>query len=361
MKGTERSAPARGGTTLGALAELCGGDLEGDSDLPISGPAGLDEAGPTNVSFLAQKTYAPKLATTRAGAVIVGRDVVVERDDLALVRCDDPERSFSAVVVSFAPEVPKVQEGIAAGAEVHASAELASGVCVATHVTVGEGARIGPRVVLHPGVRIGAHVRIDSDCELHPNVVVYPHTEIGERCVVHAGSVIGSDGFGFLRDAEGWKKTPQVGRVVVEEDVEIGSNVSIDCARFDTTRIGRGTKIDNLVHIAHNVSIGRNCLLIAQVGVAGSSVIEEDVILAGQAGVSGHLRVGKGARVGGGSGVTKNVPAGEDWFGYPAGPRREKLRSAVRIERATGALADLRKELESLRAELDALRGDTSP
>lgn len=349
---------ARRVATVAELAALFGGEVEGDGSLVIQGPAGLEDAGAGDVSFLAQANYVAHLETTRASAVLLERDIESPRSDLVVIRCDDPERAFTQVILHFAPVLPSVPTGQHQFAVVHASASVAPGARIAEHVSVGEGAVIGDRVTLHAGTRVGAYAVVGDDSVLHANVVLYPYTEVGERCILHAGSAVGSDGFGFHHDGTGWKKTPQVGRVVLEDDVELGSNVSIDCARFGATRVGRGSKLDNQVHIAHNVQIGRDCLLIAQVGVAGSSVLEDGVILAGQVGVSGHLRVGAGARIAGGSGVTKSVPAGEEWFGYPAGPRRDKLRKLVRAERAGDDIKALRRELETLREEVKALRGD---
>lgn len=324
--------------------------------MEITGPAGLGDAGPSEVSFLAQAGYASQLGTTEAGAVLVSAALPVERTDLALVRCEDPERAFTRVILAFAPEIPPVPVGVHPGAFVHADATLGEGVAVAECVSVGPGSVIGSGAVLHAGVSVGAGAVVGPDSILHPRSVIYPHSEVGARCIIHAGAVIGSEGFGFHHDGTGWKKTPQVGRAVLEDDVEVGAGSTIDCARFGATRIGAGSKIDNLVHVGHNVQVGRNCLLLAHVGIAGSTVIEDNVIIAGQAGVTGHVRIGKGARIAGGSGVTKDVPAGEEWFGYPAGPSREKLRSLVSAERAGADARALKKEIKGLRQELEALR-----
>ena len=347
--------------TLSELAERCGGTAEGNGSLQITGPAGLSDAGPSEVSFLAQAGYASQLATTQAGVVLVGTDVQVDRPGLALIRCEDPERAFTQVILAFAPEIPRIPEGVHPGAFLHQEAEVADGVAIAERVSVGPGAVIESGAMLHAGVTVGAGARVGRDSVLHPGVVVYPHSEVGQRCIVHACTVIGSEGFGFHHDGTSWKKTPQAGRAVLEDDVEIGAGSAIDCARFGATRIGAGTKLDNLVHVGHNVQVGRNCLLLAHVGVAGSTVIEDNVILAGRVGVTGHVRIGKGARVAGGSGVTKSVPAGEEWFGYPAGPSREKLRGIVSAERAGNDLRALKKEVKGLRAELQALREAVGP
>ncbi|MEO0660126.1 MAG: UDP-3-O-(3-hydroxymyristoyl)glucosamine N-acyltransferase [Planctomycetota bacterium] len=346
--------------TAGALAELCGGTVEGDASLELRGPAGLDDAAPDEVSFLAQESYAAQLATTRAGAVLLGPDVRAA-EGRTVIRCTDPERAFTAVVVAFAPQDPGLAPGVHPAAVVDPSARLGEDVRVGATAVVGPGAVLGDGVRVHPGAFVGAFAEVGAGTELMPRAVLYARTEVGERCIVHAGAVLGADGFGFHFDG-GWKKTPQVGRVVLEDDVEVGANTAIDCARFGATRIGAGTKIDNLVHVAHNCQIGRGCLLLAHVGIAGSTVVEDGVILAGQVGVGGHLRVGKGARVKGGSGVTKNVPPGEEWFGYPAGPSIERFRQIKGAERAGAEVRKLKAELRSLRAELEALRDrDSDP
>ncbi len=341
--------------TVAELAEICGAEVEGDPGREVRGPAGLDEAGPDEVSFLAQPKYAMRLATTRAGAVLVGPGVEVDRDDFSVLRCADPEAAFNFVVVAFAPDVPDIPVGIAASAAVHASATVAPDARVGEHVSVGEHAFIGPGATLHPGVRVGAHAKIGAGSLVYPNVVLYAHCEVGERCILHAGTILGSDGFGFRPEKGGWVKTPQVGNVVVEDDVEIGSNVSIDCARFGSTRIGAGTKIDNLVHIAHNVTVGRGTLLLGQCGIAGSSSVGDGVIIAGQAGIAGHTRIGHGVRILGGTGITKDVPDGEEWFGYPGGPRREKMRRMMGAERAGDEIKALKRRLKEMEAQLEQL------
>lgn len=351
------TADERAARTVAELAALCGGTVEGDGSRTIVGAAALDEAGPEHVSFLAQAKYAPRLAETRAGAVVVGDGVEAPRADLVLVRCADPERAFTQVVLAFAPEVPDLAEGVHPTAVVHPSVDLGADARVGAHVTVGPGAVIGAGCRLHDGCRVGAASRLGAGTILHPNVVLYPHTVVGERCVLHGGVVLGSDGFGFLFDGAAWRKTPQVGHVEVGDDVEIGANTTVDCGRFGPTRIGDGTKVDNLVMIAHNVQVGRGCLILSQVGIAGSTVVEDGVIIAGQVGVAGHVRIGKGARIAGGSGITKSVPAGEEWFGYPAGPSRAKMRSLAAMERAGADFKALERRVAELERALQSQTG----
>jgi UDP-3-O-[3-hydroxymyristoyl] glucosamine N-acyltransferase len=337
--------------TLAELAELCQARLLGDGAKPIVGPASLEDASGDEISFLAHPRYAGLLETTRAGAVVVGEGVRAGRRDLALLECRDPGRAFSDVVLAFARVPSAPPPGVHATAVVERGAEVAATASVGPHVVIGAGARVGERAVLHASVVIGANVTVEEHSVLHPRVVVYHDVTIGARCIVHAGAVIGSDGFGFEPTAQGWAKIPQCGTVEIGDDVEIGANATIDRGRFGPTRIASAVKIDNLVHVAHNVQIGAGALLVAQVGVAGSTRIGERAILAGQAGISGHLTIGPGARVGGGSAVFKDVPAGSDVFGNPAGPKQESLRQAQRVKR----LGRWWDELQSLRERVRRL------
>ena len=344
--------------TLSELAELCRAELIGDGAREVTGPARLDMAGPSEISFLAQPRYRPQLGTTRAAAVVVARDIEPDTargaEGPALLRCDDPEVAFNEVVLAFAPEVPAPPVGVHALAVVEAGAAVDPTASIGPFCRVGEGARIGAGAVLHERVSVGAGAVVGEASVLHPGVTLYPHTRLGRDCTVHAGTVIGSDGFGFRHTRDGWVKTPQAGHVVVEDRVEIGANAAIDCGRFGPTRIGAGTKIDNQVHVAHNVDVGEDCLLIAQAGIAGSTRLGRGVIVAGQAGISGHLEIGPGARIGGGAGVVHDLPGGTDWFGYPAKPRVTTMRLSKEMDR----LPELRKRVRELERRLAELSGD---
>lgn len=347
--------------TLEELAALCGAEVEGDGSLVVTGPAGLDDAEPGTISFLAQPKYAARLGTTRASAVVVARSLVFDRGDLALLRCEDPERAFTEVVLAFAPPATPLPEGAAPSAVVDGTATVAAGARIGPHVSIGPGARVESGATLHAGVRVGAGSRIGADTVVHANVVMYPNTIVGERCILHSGTVLGADGLGFRPENGGWTKIPQVGNVVIEDDVEIGANVTIDCARFGSTRVGAGTKIDNLVQLGHNVQIGKHCMILAQVGIAGSTIVEDGAILAGQVGVAGHLRIGARARLAAKSGVSKDVPAGEDWFGIPAGPSRQFLRRKAQVDRLPEEVASLRAEIASLSARLEERESSEAP
>lgn len=350
-----------GQRTVAELAELCGAVVEGDGGLVITGPAGLRDAAEGQVSFLTQEKYASQLGTTAASAVLVKPDQAVERAGLTLLRVENPEAAFTKVILAFAPEIPEMPEGVSPGAAIDESAVVHSSARISANVCIGPGARVGEGAVLHPGVVVSAHATVGPDTILHPHVVLYPHCEIGARCIVHAGSVIGADGFGFhpvpagLPEKPLWQKTPQVGNAVVEDDCEIGANVTIDCARFGSTRIGRGCKVDNLVHVGHNVQVDEDTLLLAHVGIAGSSTIGKNVIIAGQAGITGHVHIGDGAIIMGGAGVIADVEPGVEMFGYPAAPRREKLRSIVSADKAGKEVRGLKKEIKELRSLLEGL------
>ncbi|TDJ79985.1 MAG: UDP-3-O-(3-hydroxymyristoyl)glucosamine N-acyltransferase [Planctomycetota bacterium] len=341
--------------TLSELAELTGSDLVGFGDRFVTGPASLRHAKDGEISFLVERRHSAELETTHASAVVVGEEIETSRTDLTLLRSKDPGRAFGEIVLAFAPEEVPVAAGVHPTAVVDPSAQLSTGVCIGPLCVIGRDAHLGTGSVLHPAVVVGARARIGVETVLHPGVVIYAHSTVGARCVIHAGAVLGSDGFGFEASREGWDKIPQCGTVVVEDDVEIGANVTIDCARFGATRIGRGVKIDNLVHIGHNVQVGEAAMLVAQVGVAGSSRIGKRAILAGQAGIAGHIEVGDGARVGGGSAVFKDVAPGEDVFGVPASRKSAHLRTLAR-QRRLGALFDDFRRLARRVAELEEER-----
>lgn len=337
-------------TPLTELARLIGAELHGDGDRVIRGVAGIDEAGPDQITFLANAKYRAALAATRAGAVILDRPI----DGLgaAQVVTPDPYYAYSRLVRHFYAE-PYRSSGVSSQAAVAAGARLGRDVSIHAFVVVEDGAVIGDRVTLHAGVFVGRDSRVGDDSILYPNVTVREGVALGRRVILHSGAVIGSDGFGFATHNGRHEKILQVGSVVIEDDVELGANVTVDRAALGVTRIGRGTKVDNLVQIAHNVSIGEHCLIVAQVGISGSTTVGNSVTIAGQAGAAGHVTIGDGTVVAGRAGVTKDIPPRSVVSGFPAMPHDEWRASQAAVAR----LPELRKRLRELEQRLARLEG----
>ncbi len=336
--------------TLADLAELCGATLQGDGARSVSGPADLASAGPDEISFLANERYAPLVETTRAAAVVVGEGVEVAREDLALLRVADPNSAFTKIVAAFAEPPAGPEPGIHPSAVLHPSVLLGEGVSIGALCTLAEGVEVGAGAVLHPGVHVGPRASIGARSTLHPGVCLYERVSVGSDCILHAGVVVGSDGFGFEPTAAGWDKIPQCGTVVIEDGVEIGANCTIDRARFGATRLRRGTKLDNLVQVAHNVEVGEASLLCAQVGVAGSTRVGRRVVLGGQVGTAGHIVIGDGAQAGGQAGITGNVEPGAKITGTPARALTQVLKDHARVRR----LAQLERRVRELEARLSS-------
>ena len=320
-----------GGTakTLSDLAEYVGGRVIGDGSVVLSKVSTIEEAGPSDITFLAHPRYAKFLTKTRAGAIITAPGVIDESiigPGRAFLEVAQPYLAFAKILQSFAP--PRTyKSGISPSAHVEASARLASDVCVYPQCYVGKNVTVGARTVMLPGVFLGDDVQVGADCVLHPNVVVRDGCQIGNRVILHAGVVVGSDGFGYAGTGPERIKIPQIGIVVVHDDVEIGANTAIDRATLGSTTIGQGVKIDNLVQIAHNVIIGDFTIIAAQAGIAGSTHIGKSVTLAGQVGVVNHIEIGDGATIGPQSGVPRSVPPGAVLSsGIGAAPHREWLK-----------------------------------
>jgi UDP-3-O-[3-hydroxymyristoyl] glucosamine N-acyltransferase len=335
--------------TLDELARRLACQLEGDGTLEVTRVAGLEDAGPGDVTFLANAKYASKLSSTRASAVIA--DASVTSAPCAVLRTDQVYLAFAHAVGVLTPPA-RPAAGISPLAVVDATAQLGPDVSIAPFVTIGPRARVGARAILESHVVIGTGVELGDDCHLHAHAVIREGVAVGQRVVVQSGAVVGSDGFGFAQRRDGThEKIPQVGRVVIEDDVEIGANAAVDRPAVGETRIGAGTKIDNLVQVAHGVRIGRNVLLAAQVGIAGSTILEDRVMMAGQSGATGHVRLGVGAIVGAKSAVTRNVDAGEHVAGVPAVDVSEWREATVLVRR----LPQLRESLARLEARLAEL------
>ena len=332
--------------TAEAIAALVSGELIGDGSVRVSGVAPLDRAGASDLSFLGSAKYAGMLGATRAGVVLVDpefRDI--SAGAAARIIVAKPQEKLVGLLPNLYPaEQPR--PGIAATARIGRGATLGRSVSVGEYAVIGAGATIGDGVVIGSHCVIGERVPIGNGSRLWPGVTIYPGATIGERVFVHAGARIGCDGFGYVFRDGAHQKIPHVGRCIIGDDVEIGANTTIDRGSIDDTTVGSGTKIDNLVHIAHNVRIGEKCLLMAQVGIAGSVTIGDGAILAGQAGISGHLTIGAGARLAAQAGVFGDIPAGETWSGYPARPHRDSLRASAALFKLAGMMRKLEKLLE---------------
>ena len=332
--------------TAEAIAGLVSGELIGDGSISVSGVAPLDRADASHLSILSSAKYATILASTRAGVVLVDpefRDVPGGHGTRIIVK--QPLEKLLSLLPRLYPETP-LSPGVAATARIGKGATLGEGVSIAEYAVIGAGSKIGNNAVIGAHSVVGEKASVGDGGRLWPGVTIYPGARIGDRVVIHSGARIGCDGFGYVFRDGAHTKIPHVGRSIIGDDVEIGANTTIDRGSIDDTVIGRGTKIDNLVHIAHNVRIGEKCLIMAQVGVAGSVTIGDGAILAGQAGISGHLSIGAGARLAAQAGVFGDVPAGETWSGYPARPHRISLRASAALLKLAGMIRRLEKLLD---------------
>jgi len=324
-----------------------------DAARTIAGVNTLAEAGPGDLSVLAHDRFVREYRKTRAMAVIVQRSVKVPADAAppgapVVLLADDADAAVAAVLGALAPPVPRPPAGVDALARVAATARLGEGAAVGPFAFVGERVVLGRNCVVHPGVYLGDDVTAGDDCEFFPNVVVRERATIGARVVIHAGSMIGSDGFGYRWDGARHAKIPHIGRVVIEDDVEIGSCVCVDRAKYSTTVIGRGTKVDNLVQVAHNVQVGPHCIIVGQAGLAGSVRLGAGVVLGGQTAVRDHVTMGDGAMAAACSAIADDIPAKSIVSGMPAIPHRQHLREQAAMRRLPDAVVHLRKVEERL-------------
>ncbi|KQP60238.1 UDP-3-O-(3-hydroxymyristoyl)glucosamine N-acyltransferase [Methylobacterium sp. Leaf112] len=326
--------------SLGAIAEAAGVSLPpaADAQAIFNGAAPLESAGPSDIAYMDNARYGDALAQTRAGVCLVSPRFAarVPTGTIALIT-RDPYRSYAGLLARLYPEAMRPasvfgSNGVAPGAHVHPEARLETGVRIDPGAVIGPGAEVGSGTVIGPGAVIGPNVRVGRDCAIGAGSTV-THALLGNRVIVHPGARIGQDGFGFAMGPGGHLKVPQIGRVIVQDDVEIGANTTIDRGASRDTVIGEGTKIDNLVQIAHNVVIGRHCVIVSGVGISGSTTLEDYVVLGGQVGVVGHLRIGMGAQIAGSSNVNRDVPPGSRWGGTPAKPVRAWFRELTTLAR----------------------------
>ncbi|HSE33717.1 MAG TPA: UDP-3-O-(3-hydroxymyristoyl)glucosamine N-acyltransferase [Pyrinomonadaceae bacterium] len=330
---------------LSELAHLTAARVESNGeDIDITGAAGLDEAHIGDVTFLANPRYTPRVNTTRASAIYLSEDATIERD-ISILRAKDPYLAYTRALRLFYPE-PTVEPSIHPSAVIDPTARIEESVSIGARSVIGAQVEIGPGVQIHPNATIYREARIGRDSVIHSGVAIRERTVIGERVIIHNNAVIGCDGFGYAKDEEKrWLKIPQTGRVVIEDDVEIGAGTTIDRASVGESRIGRGSKIDNLVQIGHSCTIGEDTLLCAQVGLAGSSHIGNRVILAGQAGVAGHLKIGDDVVLTAKSATSHDIPPGKVISGIPAFDNKDWLRSTAAFRRL-GEIYRLLKDLE---------------
>ncbi len=336
--------------TLRDLAIAVDGRVTGDPDTPITGISGIREARPGDITFVANRRYAHLLTDCRASAVVVSEDL--PNCSLPSIIVRNPDTAFAAIVDAFAPPAPVIEKGIHPTAVIAASAKVGRDASIGAYCVVEEGAVIGDAAVIYPQVYVGHFASVGAGSKLYPQVVIRERCIIGLNCIIHSGTVIGSDGFGFSTVSGVHQKIPQIGFVEVEDEVEIGANVAVDRARFGRTRIGKGTKIDNLVQIAHNVEIGPNCLIVAQAGIAGSTRIGRNVILAGQSGVDGHKTVGDNVVVGAKAGVTRDLPSNLFVSGFPAQDHESELKLQATIRKLPAIIRHV-KALEERLSEIE--------
>jgi UDP-3-O-[3-hydroxymyristoyl] glucosamine N-acyltransferase len=337
---------------LKELALWVDGTVVGDGEVEISGVAAIEDAQVGEITFIAHPKYLPHLSQTHASAVIVSKEVT--QADKPLLCATNPQLAFAKILTLFSLK-PYQPKGIDPKAWISSTARLGKDLTLYPFVYIGDRCSIGDRATLYPGVSVGEDSSIGEDSILYPNVSVYSRTIIGKRVILHSGVVVGSDGFRYEKEGKRNVKIPQVGIVEIEDDVEIGANTTIDRAALGKTTIRRGVKIDNLVQVAHNVVIGEDSIIIAQVGIAGSTKVGSNVTLAGQVGVAGHIEIGDNAMVGAQAGVIHDLPANQGYHGSPALPQREYIRAITtlpKLPEMRKTLLDLEKRIKKLEEAL---------
>ncbi len=335
--------------TVQQLAKLIEGQVYGDGALSIKAATGLDDAGPGDITFVENDRHARHLKGCRAAAVVVTPGIQARlqalgiTEPLTLIAVKDPLASFIVLVQHLKKQPESLPAGIDSHSCIHPTAKIGADCGIHPFVTIGEGSSVGARCQLHPGVVIGRNCRLGDDVILYPNVVLYDGTVLGNRVIVHANAVLGADGFGYRTQNGSHIKVPQMGSVEIGDDVEIGACTTIDRGTFQATRIGAGTKIDNLVMIGHNCHIGRHNLLVSQVGIAGSCTTGDYVVMAGQVGIADHVHIGEQAMIGAKAGVPSDLAGQQRYLGTPARPESEARRIMIGLERLPGLIRDVRQ------------------
>lgn len=339
------------------IADLVGGRIEGDPSRAIESVAKIEDAGPNDLGFISLPKYARYHDVTKAGALLVSTDLERTRQDLTYIVVENPQRAIRSLLQHFAPLADLPNPGVHPTAVIGAATTLADDVRIGAHVVIGDGCAIAAGVSIGHGTVIGRDVVLGTGTVLHANVTLYHGTIIGARCIVHSGAVIGSDGFGFEPQSDGtWQKVPHIGVVVLGDDVEIGAGTTIDRATMGRTEIGVGVKIDNLVHIAHNVVVGANTVVAAQVGIAGSTRLGERNLVAGQVGIVGHLDIVDDVIIEPQAGVSKSIRKAGRYFGHPAKEHSIALRQEGAIRQLPDLLAEIR-EINDRLTRLEAIDG----
>lgn len=332
--------------TLKEIALAIDGTITGDANIVITGVCGIKEAQEGDITFLAHPKYKAFAESTHASAIITSKDIQIPSK--VIVRVENPSLAFTKAISIFIPQNTSHPKGIDKTATLGKNIKLSSSAAIGANAFIGDNTVIADSVVIYPNCYVGQDVKIDSGTIIYPNVTIREGSIIGKNVIIHSGTVVGSDGFGYIEIEGIQHKIPQVGIVVIEDDVEIGANVTIDRARFGKTLIGKGTKIDNLVQIAHNVKIGSNSIIVAQAGISGSATIGKGAILAGQSGLVGHIELGDGVIVGAQAGVTKSYPAGNILLGSPAKPMSEQKKIFACISRLPELFETIKKIKEKL-------------
>lgn len=342
------SPPSR---TVADIAAFLGGQVTGDGSVRLTGFSAATTAGPGDLTFAENEHFFAKAEQSAAAAILASGKFASAAKPV--IQVANARAAFARVLPLFFPET-RPPPGVHPTAVVSADAEIDPSAHVGPYCVLGAKVRVGPRVTLSGGNHVGEHSSIGDDSWLFPNAVLYPQTSVGRRVRIHAGAIIGSDGFGYVFDAGAHLKVPQIGSVILEDDVEIGANTTIDRGALGPTVIGRGTKIDNLVQIAHNITTGQHCIIISQTGIAGSTKLGDYVTIAGKVGIAGHLKLGDRVIVAAGSGVMHDIPAGEKWLGFPAQPDRQAKREILALRQ----LPDLLKRVRELEAQIASRRAD---
>jgi len=327
---------------LNKIVEKTGGSLSGDGDIEIMNAAPIESAGVGEISFLHMRRYLRHAKNGSASAIVTSEDIAKSLPGRNLIVCPNPLEAFSKVLEIFAPHDP-VKTGVSPRASVAASASIGAGASVMDFVFIDEEAEIGPETIIYPNVFVGRKAKVGANCIIYPNVTIRDRCIVGNRCVLHPGAVIGADGFGFTPGPDGFKKIPQIGRAVLEDDVEIGANTTIDRGAVGDTVISRGVKLDNLIMVGHNVKIGEHTVAASQAGISGSTKIGSWVMIGGQAGFVGHIEIGNGAKIGAQAGIMGNVEDGATVAGYPAIEKTKWLRQVANLEKMDRLMDELRK------------------